>query len=147
VPRHANEPRQSGTIYTVRPLSGLRVLVVDDEPEAREVLHALLQLEGAEVVAVESAAAALEKIRTWHPTVLISDVGMPVQDGYNLMKHVRRLPEEQGGRVPAIALTAYASIDDTRRARDAGFHVHLPKPVDPPRLVAAIASLAGITEH
>jgi signal transduction histidine kinase len=124
------------------PLTGVRILLADDEPEAREVLCELLELEGAVVRATQSAAAALKEVQEFRPAVLISDIGMPGEDGYSLISRVRTLSDGVS-RIPAIALTAYASLDDAKKAREAGFQVHLAKPVDPDRLVATIASLAG----
>ncbi|MCA1577132.1 MAG: response regulator, partial [Acidobacteria bacterium] len=123
-------------------LDGLRVLVVDDEPDTLELLKAGLGQCGAEVVTVRSAGEALEAIETRVPGVLISDIGMPGEDGYDLIRRVRALPAESGGRVPAIALTAYARVEDRMQALKAGYQMHVPKPVELPELVAIAASLA-----
>jgi CheY-like chemotaxis protein/anti-sigma regulatory factor (Ser/Thr protein kinase) len=122
-------------------LDGLRVLVVDDEPDTRETLKAGLGQCGAEVVAVASAAEALEAIEKSAPDLLISDIGMPEEDGYELMRRVRTLPPEVGGRVPAIALTAYARTEDRMHALRAGYQMHVPKPVELAELAAVAASL------
>lgn len=122
-------------------LKGLRVLVVDDEPDARELVAAVLTGSGAEVVAVESAIPALEEIVQQPFDVLVSDIGMPEMDGYALIEKIRQLPPERGGRIPAAALTAYAGIEDRMRVLSAGYQTHIPKPVEPADLTAIVASL------
>jgi CheY-like chemotaxis protein len=102
---------------------------------------------GAEVLACGSAAECFEELRRWPADVLVSDVGMPGEDGYSLIERIRRLPPEEGGRIPAMALTAFARLDDRVRALAAGFQTHVPKPVEPAELVAAVASLAGTYRH
>ena len=124
-------------------LNGLRVLVVDDEPDARQIIATLIQRTGAEVMACESAHEALEALEKWHPDVLMSDIGMPGEDGYSLINKVRSLPAERGGDVPAAAFTAYAREEDRQRALDAGYQMHIAKPVSSGQLVAMIAHLAG----
>lgn len=127
-------------------LEGVRVLVVEDEQDAREVLTIALRQCGAEVMSAGSAAEALEILRGERtPDVLVSDIEMPGEDGYALIRKVRALEEERGGRVPAAALTAYARSEDRMRALSAGFQVHIPKPVEPAELVAVVASLSGRT--
>jgi PAS domain S-box-containing protein len=122
-------------------LDGLKVLVVDDEPDTRELLKAGLGQSGAEVTVAGSAAEALAAMRTAAPDLLISDIGMPEEDGYDLIRRVRALPEADGGRVPAIALTAYARVEDRMHALRAGYQMHVPKPVELAELVAVAASL------
>jgi PAS domain S-box-containing protein len=122
-------------------LTGLRVLVVDDEIDARTLLSAMLERCGAQVVAVSSAREGLESVESWQPDVLIADIGMPVEDGYGLIKKVRALPKERGGQTPALALTAYARTEDRVRALSEGYQVHLAKPVDRYELAAVITSL------
>jgi signal transduction histidine kinase/CheY-like chemotaxis protein len=124
-------------------LNGVRVLVVDDEPDARELFARTLSGCGAQALTVGSAAEALAAIERERPDVLLADIGMPGEDGYALIGKVRGLPPERGGRTPAAALTAYAHAEDRVRALRAGFQIHLPKPVKPAELVAAIADLAG----
>jgi signal transduction histidine kinase len=124
-------------------LSGLRLLIVDDEADAREVMRFMLERGGAQVRTADSAAQALDAIREERPDLLISDIGMPVEDGYVLARRLRAMEEGLGRRLPAIALTAYASEEDTRRALAAGFDAHLSKPVDPARLIDIAAGLAG----
>lgn len=127
-------------------LDGLRVLVVDDEPDARNVIKASLEHAGAIVAAADSAATALELLADLHPHVIVSDISMPIQDGYELMKQIRSMGVGYGGReLPAIALTAYARTEDRRRALLAGFQMHVAKPVDPNELAEVVASLAGRT--
>ena len=124
-------------------LDGLRVLVVDDEPDARDMLTTILQQYGAEVTAVATTFEALLALERTNPDVLVSDIGMPEEDGYTLIRKIRALPAERGGRVPAAALTAYAGSADRKRALLSGFQVHLPKPIDSTELAAVVASLAG----
>jgi signal transduction histidine kinase/ActR/RegA family two-component response regulator len=122
-------------------LHGLRVLVVDDEPDARALLQRLLQDCNASVVTAQSASEALKLIVSDHPDVLVSDVGMPGEDGYALIRRVRRLGDGVAA-TPAIALTTYARTEDRVKAIQAGFQVHLSKPVEPIELVAMVQSLA-----
>jgi signal transduction histidine kinase/ActR/RegA family two-component response regulator len=122
-------------------LRGLRILVVDDEADTREVLPALLESFGAEVRAVASTPEALAALPRFQPDVLVSDIAMPGEDGYALIRRVRAL-DGKAGDLPAIALTAQAGERDRRRALEAGFQVHLAKPVEPRDLVAAVTSLA-----
>ena len=123
-------------------LDGARVLVVDDEADAREVLSVLLTGAGAEVRTSASAAEALDVLKRWQPDVLVADIAMPGEDGYELLSRVRDLAPRQGGETPALALTAYAHPEDRERALSAGFHDYIPKPFEPPSLVMAIARLA-----
>jgi CheY-like chemotaxis protein len=125
---------------------GLRVVVVDDEIDARALLTMMLEKCGAEVIAVSSAREGLETVQTWKPDVLIADIGMPVEDGYVLIKNIRALPHERGGQIPALALTAYARTEDRVRALSEGYQVHLAKPVDRFELAAVVASLSGAVE-
>jgi CheY-like chemotaxis protein/anti-sigma regulatory factor (Ser/Thr protein kinase) len=122
-------------------LDGLRVLVVDDEPDTRDLLKAGLGRCGAQVTVVGSADEALEAMKVFAPDLLISDIGMPEVDGYELMRRVRALSVESGGRVPAIALTAYARVEDRLQALRAGYQMHITKPVELAELVAVAASL------
>ncbi|MEO8464707.1 MAG: ATP-binding protein [Gammaproteobacteria bacterium] len=123
-------------------LDGVKVVVADDEPDARELVRRLLWQIGADVVTAESTAAALEAIQRTQPHVLVSDIGMPGGDGYELIRQVRLLGGDVG-RVAAIALTAFSRLEDRTRTRLAGYQVHLSKPVDPHELIIAVASLAG----
>ena len=128
-------------------LDGLRVLVIDDEEDARGLVSTVLQDQGAEVHAVASAAEALDVIAHLMPDVVVSDIGMPDMDGYSLIRKVRALPAAQGGRTPAVALTAYAQRDDAQRAFSAGFQVHVTKPVEPAHLTTVVANLGGRTQE
>jgi len=123
-------------------LEHLRVLIVDDELDARELVTVMLERCGAIMKAAESSREALEIIESWKPDVLIADIGMPVEDGYGLIKRVRALPKERGGHTPALALTAYARTEDRIRALSEGYQVHLSKPVDRAELAAVVARLA-----
>ena len=120
-------------------LNGLKILIVDDEPEARELLSAMLQLRGAEVQTCCSAAESLPLIESWQPSVLVSDISMPVEDGYSLIRKIRRTASVQ--KLPAVALTAYARPQDRMRALAAGFNMHVSKPVEAAELVMVIAGL------
>ncbi len=115
---------------------GLRLLIVEDEVDSRELLAAAMTKCGAQVVTASSCDEALDAIRRATaaknlPHVILSDIGMPKRDGFDLIRRVRALPPEEGGRIPAVAVTGYADLDDGQRAIEAGFHSHLPKPVDP----------------
>jgi CheY-like chemotaxis protein len=123
-------------------LDGLRVLVVDDEEDARQLVKEILEYGGCDVVLasnVEEAVTSLERERL---DVLVSDVGMPEHDGFDLIRRVRALPPERGGEIPAAALTAYARAEDRRHLLNAGFSMHVPKPLEPAELIAVVASLA-----
>ncbi|MEH2403119.1 GAF domain-containing protein [Nostoc sp.] len=123
------------------PLSGLQILVVDDDADMREFLSFMLEQYGATVITVTSAIAALTALSQSQPNLIISDIGMPEMDGYMLMRQVRSLKPEQGGTIPAIALTAYAGEMDQQQAIAVGFQQHISKPVDPEELVKAIVLL------
>jgi PAS domain S-box-containing protein len=124
-------------------LSGVRVLVVDDEPDARELVQLVLEECGAVVAIAASAPQALEALRRSPPAVLVSDIGMPGMDGYDLIRRVRELGPAEGGTTPALALTAFARGADRARALEAGYQAHLTKPAEPAQLVTLVAELAG----
>lgn len=124
-------------------LIGLRVLVVDDEPDARDVLCRSLKSFGAEVHVAGSAYEALECLDKVMPDVLVADIGMPEMDGYSLIRCLRRLPAHEGGAVPAVALTAFVRDDDRKQALSAGFQLHAGKPITPRELATLVGSLAG----
>jgi CheY-like chemotaxis protein/anti-sigma regulatory factor (Ser/Thr protein kinase) len=132
--------------FTASELAGLRVLVVDDHGDARDLIQRVLEDCGAEVLTASGAVEALDLLQDHRPDVLVSDIGMPDVDGYELLRRVRALGPANGGRVPAIALTAFARSEDRTRALRAGFLVHVSKPVDPSELVATVASVAGRVE-
>jgi signal transduction histidine kinase len=123
-------------------LGGVRVLVVDDDSEALDLSMAILVAAGADVRVARSAPQALEILTAWRPHVLVSDIEMPGEDGYSLIRKVRALPPTDGGRTPAVALTAYGRQQDRTRALTVGFNMHVPKPVDPGEFTAIVASLA-----
>jgi len=129
--------------FTGQKLEGLRILIVEDDADTREMLKTILERCGATVTAAESSNAALAEISHRIPDVLISDIGMPGESGYELIKKIRSLDPDLGGRVPAVALTAYAGAADRRRALLAGFQTHLAKPVEPDELLAVVASLSN----
>jgi PAS domain S-box-containing protein len=122
-------------------LEGVRVLVVDDEPDARSLIERLLAECDARVTTAASASEAFDHVAREAPDVLLSDIGMPAEDGYSLMRRIRSLTGA-AGKTPAIALTAYARAEDRAKALQAGYQLHLPKPVEPGKLIAMVASLA-----
>lgn len=124
-------------------VAGVRVLIVDDEPDARAMVRRLLEECRVEVISAASAAEAFDAFVQSRPDVLVSDIGMPNEDGYSLIRRIRALPPENGGDTPAIALTAYARADDRIHVVSAGFQQHLAKPVEPAELLTIVASLAG----
>ena len=126
-------------------LAGLRLLLVDDDTDGREMLTFMLEQNGVQVKAAASADEALQTFVEWRPDILVSDIGMPEEDGYSLICKVRALPPEQGGTVPAAALTGYVSHEDYLKALSAGYHTHIKKPVEPEELIAVVASLTGRT--
>jgi CheY-like chemotaxis protein/two-component sensor histidine kinase len=137
--------RPSPAVPAVAParLDSLHVLVVDDESDARDLLAAVLEHGKVKVTTASTAAEALQILSKQRPHVLVSDIGMPIEDGYALIEKVRALTPEEGGRTPAVALTAYAGMEDRTRALMAGFNMHVPKPIDPLELLAVVANLAG----
>lgn len=124
-------------------LTGVRVLVVDDESDTRELVGRTLAQHHAEVRTAGSAAEALVEFDRGWPMALVSDISMPQMDGYALIQNVRRRPQERGGHVPALALTALARAEDRMRAISEGYQMHLTKPVEPWELLAHVASLVG----
>ncbi len=128
-------------------LQGIKVLVVDDEADTRELICEVLKECGSEVITSCSVAEALQALEEHKPDILISDLGMPDEDGYSLISKIRALPAEHGGQIPAAALTAYARAEDRMRVLRSGFQFHLPKPVDSAELVTVVASLAGRAYH
>jgi PAS domain S-box-containing protein len=126
-------------------LSGIKVLVVDDESDARELVRAVLVESKAEVFTASSAAEGLRQLAVHKPHVILSDIGMPDQDGYRFIRQVRALPPEQGGRTPAAAMTAFARSEDRTRAMLEGFQIHVAKPIEPSELLATVASMAHRT--
>jgi CheY-like chemotaxis protein len=127
------------------PLTNLRVLVVDDEADVRQWITAILEESGAKVSTFSSTRQALEALKELHPDVLISDIGMPDEDGYALMRKIREIEVERGGRIPAVALTGYARVEDYKEALAAGFQLHVAKPVRAAELIAVVASLGKMS--
>lgn len=132
---HPRAPKATPSDYRISDLSGVKVLVVDDESDARELLYRVLADCGAEVLTAGTAAEALRLVEQERPHLLVSDVGMPDVDGYELLKKLRSLGDAKGGKLPAIALTAFARSEDRTRA------------VEPSELVATVARVAGRTEN
>jgi hypothetical protein len=133
-----SEPSQQDSL-----LAGVQILHVDDQADVREFFSFALEQYGASVTTVESASEALEVLAQFKPDILLSDIGMPIMDGYMLLREIRTWSPEQGGQIPAIALTAYAGEIDYNQALAAGFQKHVRKPVDPLELATAIANLIG----
>jgi CheY-like chemotaxis protein len=128
-------------------LESMRVLVVEDEPDTREFLKRLLESHGAAVAVAVSADEALAALRGEPPDVLVSDIGLPDVDGYELMNRIRSGSPGEGSMIPAIALTAYARPEDRARALRSGYQTHLAKPVEPAELVMTIASFSSLTQR
>lgn len=122
-------------------LYGFKVLVVDDDLDTRELIEWVLRRAGAEVTTASSAAEALQALDGARFHVLVSDIMMPEEDGYSLLRRVRALPPERGGRIPAVALTAHSLVQDRLQSLRAGFQTHVPKPLVPEELVEVVASL------
>ncbi|NJN16286.1 MAG: PAS domain-containing protein [Oscillochloris sp.] len=140
----AGDERAAATVdpHNIPELSGLRVLVVDDQPDILEILADILSTCGAEVELCTTAHGALATLKSWRPDVLVSDIAMPGEDGYWLIRAVRALDPEAGGNIPAIALTAFVRMEDRMRVLAAGFQLYVPKPLDPAALRDAVAHLA-----
>jgi hypothetical protein len=131
----------SRSIEVTQRLDGVRVLIVDDEADTRDLLATILKQYGAEASSAGSAQEAIAHLNQQPSDVMVSDIGMPDEDGYELIRQVRSLPAERGGNTPAIALTAYARVEDRLKAFQAGYQMYIAKPVEPAELVAVIASL------
>jgi CheY-like chemotaxis protein len=142
---HQTAPISDDVDRQMPSLNGVRILVVDDEPDALDLLRRLLGARGAAVTAAISAADAMQLIESAAFDLIVSDIGMPERDGYELIRSLRALPAERGGKTPAVALTAFAHSEDRTRAMLAGFDVHVAKPVEPSELCAVAARLAGRT--
>jgi len=139
---YARARRESFASADYPSLKGISVLVVDDEPDARELVKRVLEECGARAAVVASAQEGLSSLKRELPDVILCDIGMPEQDGYAFIKTVRRLSAEEGGNTPAAALTAFARAEDRTRALRAGFQIHVAKPVEPTELTAVVATLA-----
>jgi CheY-like chemotaxis protein len=136
-------PLPADAVVAATALDGLRVLVVDDDADGREAVALVLTGAGAEVNTAASVRMALNSIDHWLPDVVVSDIAMPLEDGYVFIERLRRLVAERGLHIPAIALTAYARAEDRARALAAGYREHLVKPVEPAHLLAVLAALAA----
>ncbi len=128
-------------------LNGVNVLFVDDQADARELVKELLEMHGAKVTSVETAEHALEAMQRENFHVLLSDIGLPMIDGYELIRQIRRLPPEQGGRIPAVAVSGFARSEDSQRALAEGFQNHMSKPIEPKELVDLVATLSTAQPH
>jgi CheY-like chemotaxis protein len=135
----------TGEGETLLGLDGVKVVFVDDDVDSRELVERVLTEYGALVWTAKSSDEARSVFSEVRPDVLVSDIGMPGEDGYELIRAIRALPDDQGGKTPAAAVTALARVEDRKRALLAGFHTHVAKPVEPAELVAVVASLAGRT--
>lgn len=124
-------------------VSGLRILIVDDEIDTLDLISAVLGQKGIEVKSATRVSDALETIKQWQPDVIVSDIAMPGEDGYSLIKKLRTLPPERGGAIPAIALTAYVGVKERTRVLESGFQMYVPKPVEPSELLSAIANFSS----
>jgi len=139
-------PTAAMMVSTLGPtLRGLRILVVDDDRDGLDLVATMLVNAGAEVRPCSSAAEAFAAVQAWRPDVLVSDIEMPGEDGYALIRQVRGLADTKVARTPAVALTAYGRVEDRLRTLSAGYSMHVPKPVDPAELATVVASLAGRT--
>ncbi|TAK19658.1 MAG: response regulator [Myxococcaceae bacterium] len=139
--RHSRSFEEDLDLAASGALRGVRLVVVDDDPDARDLMRALLEPCGAVVEVAGSASEGLTLLRRVRPDVLLSDLGMPGEDGYELIRKVRALPAAEGGRTPAVALTVGARAEERTRVLLTGFRAHVPKPVEPAELVAVLASL------
>jgi CheY-like chemotaxis protein/anti-sigma regulatory factor (Ser/Thr protein kinase) len=127
----------------LRALDGLRILVVDDEADSRELVSAILTRCGSDVNCCGSAAEGMKAVKNWKPDLLVSDIGMPVEDGYSLIAKLRKLRSKRAREMPAVALTAYATKEDKARTLASGFQVHVAKPIEPEALIISIAKAIG----
>jgi CheY-like chemotaxis protein len=122
-------------------LDGLHILVVEDDPDGRELISKVIELAGARATTVATVRAALEALESLKPDALVSDIGLPSEDGYELIRQLRSREAERGGFLPAVALTGYVHTDERARILSAGFQLHVSKPVDVAELRAAIAAV------
>jgi CheY-like chemotaxis protein len=124
-------------------LSGVKVLIIDDEPDNLEVTRLMLSHYRAEVYSASTAAEGLEQVKRYRPDVIVSDISMPRMDGYQFIREVRKLPTPSGGQTPAVALTALNRAQERNKAIDAGFQFHLSKPIDMHVLINTLARMTG----
>jgi len=125
-------------------LSELKVLAIDDAPDARQLVRAVLEEFGANVLTASSVKEGLEMLAAWKPDVIVCDIGMPEEDGYTFISEVRKLSADQGGTIPAIALTGYVRVEDRMRALAAGYQMFVPKPVEATELASLIQAVMGV---
>jgi CheY-like chemotaxis protein len=144
MPRPAAKPRLRPELKRMDDLVGIKLLIVDDEPDTCELLRYVFHECGAIVETAQSADSALETFDRWHPDMLISDIGMPSVDGYELIRIIRK---ERKSRIPAVALTAMARIEDRVKALSAGYQMHVSKPVEPAELITIISGLVGLVNR
>ena len=128
-------------------ISGLKVLVVDDDADTCEMLRFVLEQCGGVVTTVADAESAIEAFQATRPTIMISDIGLPEVDGYELLRRIRDEERQTGRKTPAVALTAFARIEDRVKALAAGYQMHVAKPVEPGELLTIVASLSGLMDH
>ena len=140
---HPRIPTSGSALADPPTLGGATVLVVDDDPDARRVMQRILGGSGASVITAASVAEAIQVLKDRQPSLIVSDIGMPIEDGYELIRKIRELKPAQGGSTPAIALTAFARSEDRQRALRAGYQFHIAKPVEPAELLTVCASLLG----
>jgi CheY-like chemotaxis protein len=124
-------------------LVGIKVLIIDDAADTRDLLRAVLERYGAHVRVAGSAAQGLAEAKEWNPSIVVSDIGMPLEDGYDFIRKFREWEISEGKWTPAVALTAYARGEDRRRVLAAGFQIHIPKPIEPTELALVVASQLG----
>jgi CheY-like chemotaxis protein len=132
-------------VLAVRPLEGVRILLVEDDDETREITRLALEARGARLVCAQSATEGLAAIEKETPDVVLSDIAMPGTDGLAFLKRVRALPRTRGGRIPAVAITAFGTRQARVSSREAGFHYHLTKPYDVEKLTAIVSGLVRLT--
>jgi CheY-like chemotaxis protein len=140
---HPQTPRAVPLDVGPPDLDGVRVLVVDDEIDSRHLIGRLLQDCGAEVVEAKNAAEAIDAVRANRFSVIVTDIGMPDVDGYELLRRIRAMTPGEGGKIPAVALTAFARSEDRTRAMRSGFLAHVAKPVEPSELLATVAAVTS----
>jgi len=140
-----HETPQNGN--SVSPLKNVRVLIVEDDEDSRDMLETILKYHGAEVSTAQNVPEGFEKFRSMRPDILISDVGLPEKDGYDLIRRIRLLSDSEGGQTPAVALTGYASINDQLQALSAGYQEHMAKPIDTEKLISTIVELTKMSDN
>ena len=141
--RETDALENNGATNSAATLSGMRVLIVEDMDDSREMLAALLRHQGAQVRDAGNAREGMEILKQWRPDAIVCDIGMPEEDGYSFIKRVRALPKEQGAETPALALTAYGRVEDRLKALASGFQSHIVKPAKPKDLALTLASITG----